>query len=353
MVLGPLMLDVTATTLSAEERDLLQHPLVGGVILFARNYESRTQLAELTRAIHELRTPQLLIAVDHEGGRVQRFRHEFTALPPLARLGDIYRQDEQRAVHAATELGWLMAAELRATGVDFSFAPVLDLYSRHSLVINDRAFDADPEVVGRLAQAYVRGMHAAGMSAVGKHFPGHGTVVADSHHELPVDPRSFYDISTKDLVPFRLLAQAGIEGVMPAHILFPEVDSVPVGYSKVWLDDILRQNLGFQGTIFSDDLSMAGALGVGTAVERARRALGAGCDMILICNDRKSVEGVVAGFKPVRSPLTQVRLMRMHGRKSSLSEQELCHDERWRAATEFVARFEDAPSLGLGDDSPA
>jgi beta-N-acetylhexosaminidase len=353
MVLGPLMIDLHGPVLAPEERELLKHPLVGGVILFSRNYESREQLAALTAAIHAVRSPGLLIAVDHEGGRVQRFRAEFTELPALHRLSEEYARDPDSACELATELAWLMAVELRTVGVDFSFAPVLDLYNGHSRVINDRAFHAEPEVVARLAQAYLRGMHAAGMAAVGKHFPGHGTVVADSHHELPVDRRSFYDLTTRDLLPFRMLAAAGIDAFMPAHILFPEIDAVPVGYSKIWLEQILRKNLEFQGAIFSDDLSMSGAMIAPTALERARLALAAGCDMCLVCNDRPAVEAVLGGLKLGPSPLTQVRLMRMHGRAVPVAAGGLEHDARWRNAVALAARLDVEPALDLGDDAPA
>ncbi len=353
MVLGPLMIDLAGPELDAAERDLLRHPLVGGVILFSRNYQSRRQLTALTREIHALRTPRLLIAVDHEGGRVQRFRDEFTALPPMRTLGAAFAGDPEQALAFATELGWLMAAELRAVGLDFSFAPVLDLYASHSQIINDRAFDPDPDVVARLAQAWVRGMHAAGMAAVGKHFPGHGSVVADSHHELPVDERSRDDLDRRDLRPFRVLCAAGIEGIMPAHIVFPAVDSAPVGYSRIWIEHILRGELGFQGAVFSDDLAMAGAAVDGSYVERARRALGAGCDMLLICNQRPAVMAVLAGLGTEPQPLSQVRLMRMHGRPGALGESELATSARRAAVVATLASVAPAPMLALGDDAPA
>ena len=322
MSLGPLMVDIAGTALSSADRDVLSDPLVGGVILFTRNYESRAQLAALTEEIHRLRTPPLLIAVDHEGGRVQRFRPEFTALPALASIGTSYEREPHHALHLATETGWLMAAELRALGVDFSFAPVLDLYTDSSRVIRERAFHAEPAAVARLAQAFLRGMHSAGMAAVGKHFPGHGSVDADSHHELPRDPRQLSTIRHRDMQPFRLLVQAGIDALMPAHIVFPAVDAMPVGYSRVWLQDILRGELGFQGMLFSDDLSMSGAAIADSPIERAEMALAAGCDSCLLCNDRRAVEKVLGGlsFKP--QPLSVVRMMRMHGR-AALGEADL------------------------------
>lgn len=352
MSLGPLMIDLTGLVLSAEERELLRHPLVGGVILFSRNYESRAQLNALTAAIHALRTPRLLIAVDHEGGRVQRFRAGFSELPALFRLGQWYDKAPAEALQLAAELGWLMASELRAAEVDFSFAPILDLYTPHSRIINERAFHAAPDVVARLAQAYVRGMHAAGMAAVGKHFPGHGSVTADSHHELPVDRRELFTLRNRDLIPFRLLAAAGIEGMMPAHILFPAVDSVPVGYSQIWLQQILRQELEFRGAIFSDDLSMSGAAIASSFVERAHLAFEAGCDMALICNDRSAVVQVLDRLERPVQPLSQVRLMRMHGRRSDGAGDWLQHPRR-ATALAALQTLEPAPTFALGDDAPA
>ncbi len=352
MALGPLMIDIAGLALDEGDREVLRHPLVGGVILFSRNYADRSQLAALCAELHALRTPPLLVAVDHEGGRVQRFRSGFTELPPMARLGEVYTRAPRMALTLATELGWLMAAELRAVGVDFSFAPVLDLYTTTSRVINDRAFHAEPEAVGRLAQAFMRGMHEAGMAAVGKHFPGHGSVNADSHHELPIDRRPLSRIRHRDLVPFRLLCAAGIEGIMPAHLLFPQVDNVPVGYSTRWLAGVLRGELGFQGAIFSDDLSMSGAATGANHVERARRALAAGCDMCLLCNDRPAAVRVLHDLELTPEPLSVVRLMRMHGRHA-LGERALAGAPRHATAVRAVAQLGEDPSLELGDDAPA
>jgi beta-N-acetylhexosaminidase len=352
MSLGPLMIDLDGLALTFEERELLQHPLVGGVILFSRNYESRAQLGALTSEIHSLRRPRLLIAVDHEGGRVQRFRQEFTELPALHRLGEHYTQSPREALAMATDLGWLMAAELRASEIDFSFAPILDLYSARSRVINDRAFHAQPETVARLGQAYMRGMHAAGMAAVGKHFPGHGTVDADSHHELPIDRRGLQALRTRDLLPFRLLIAAGMEGIMPAHILFSSVDSVPVGYSKVWIEGVLRSELGFVGAVFSDDLSMSGAAVTASHVERTHLALAAGCDMCLICNDRRAVVRVLEQVTVAPNPLAQVRLMRMHAR-GSISMSEVLANPQYANARRALRALESAPTLALGDDTSA
>ena len=352
MSLGPLMVDLAGVSLDAAEREILAHPLVGGVILFSRNFVSRAQLAALTADLHAVRSPALLVAVDHEGGRVQRFRAGFTELPAMAALGALYERTPAPALALAVEVGWLLAAELRAVGVDFSFAPVLDLYTSNSRVIRERAFHADPSVVARLAQAFVRGMHAAGMAAVGKHFPGHGTVTADSHHELPVDGRDLAQVRQRDLLPFRLLCAAGIEAIMPAHILFPAVDAVPVGYSSVWLRDVLRGELGFQGMIFSDDLSMSGAAQTHDPVARARLALAAGCDMGLLCNDRPAVERVLDQLQVPATPLSLVRMMRMHGRPG-LAEAPLMATPRRAQICAQLAALAVAPSLALGDDAPA
>jgi beta-N-acetylhexosaminidase len=346
------MVDLEGTSVSAEERTILRHPLVGGVILFSRNYESRAQLSALTQKIHGLRSPRLLIAVDQEGGRVQRFRHEFTELPPLFRLGLQYDLLPREAIAMATDLGWLMAAELRAADVDFSFAPVLDLYSAQSRVINERALHAVPATVARLGQAYVRGMRAAGMAAVAKHFPGHGTVDADSHHELPIDRRTLATIRERDMRPFRLLIAAGIEGVMPAHILFPAVDSVPVGYSRIWIEDILRKELQFSGAVFSDDLSMSGAAVAGSHVERMHMALAAGCDMCLICNNRLAVLRILDEVTLDPNPVSQVRLMRMHARGTTTLADITAHP-RHVSAQLALQTLAPSPTLALGDDAPA
>jgi beta-N-acetylhexosaminidase len=312
------MLGLENPALSAEERELLQHPLVGGVILFSRNYHSPDQLGALLDSIHAVRQPRLLVAVDHEGGRVQRFRDGFTRLPAVRRLGDCYDSDPKRAKQLARTTGWLMAAELRAVGVDFSFAPVLDLDYGISTVIGDRAFHSDPRAVSELAQAYLHGMHKAGMEAVGKHFPGHGNVAADSHHELPIDQRAYADLAAADLVPFARLVEYGLAGIMPAHVVYTAVDDQPAGFSNRWLQDILRQQLGFQGVIFSDDLDMAGAGVAGTPPERAQAALAAGCDMVLACNDRAAAIAILDGLHYSPDPATHLRLIRFHGHSGDI-----------------------------------
>lgn len=343
------MLDLTGLQLQPEERDRLRHPLVGGVILFSRNYLDPQQLAALVHDIHILRTPPLLVSVDHEGGAVQRFRQGFVALPPCAALGRLYDGDRRRGLQAAADLGWLMAAELRAVGVDFSFAPVLDLGRGLSRVINDRAFHADPEGVTALAHAYIRGMHRAGMAAVGKHFPGHGSVEADSHHEVPVDPRPYDAIEALDLVPFARLAGSGLAALMPAHVIYDAVDPRPAAFSRVWLQEVLRRRLGFQGCLFSDDLSMAGAAVAGDLTARARAALSAGCDMVLVCNDPRGAAELLDRLADSHEPLSQVRLMRMHGRRAP-DWAALHRDPDWVRAAALAESLGPERELALGDD---
>jgi beta-N-acetylhexosaminidase len=296
--LGPVVLDVAGLELAADEREMLGHPLVGGVILFARNYASPGQLDALTTAIHAVRRPALLIAVDHEGGRVQRFVDGFTRLPPMRSLGRLYDRQPELAVNLAGAIGVVLAAELRAHGVDFSFAPVLDIDFGSSSVIGDRAFHATAAGVAALAAGLVGGMSRMGMGAVGKHFPGHGYVRADSHHEVPIDDRELATIEADDLGPYRALVGKGLAGVMPAHVIYPRVDSRPAGFSPVWLKDILRRRLGFEGIVFSDDLSMEGASVAGGIVERGHAALDAGCDMVLVCNARDAARRLLDGLGP-------------------------------------------------------
>jgi len=283
--LGPAVIDVLGTALTEDDRSRLRHPAAGGVILFSRNYETPEQLCALTEEIEKLREPALPICVDHEGGRVQRFRDGFSAIPPMRELGRLWDRDRAAAKETARAIAYIVGAELAAHGVDFSFAPVLDLDYGASSVIGDRALHFDPTAVGELGACIVQGFAEAGMGAVGKHFPGHGYAEADSHVAVPRDERKFADIARKDLVPFRMCIEAGLAAVMPAHVIYSEVDSEPAGYSRRWLHEVLRGKLGFQGIIFSDDLSMEGAGVAGGIPERAHAALAAGCDMVLLCND--------------------------------------------------------------------
>ncbi|BFM16100.1 beta-N-acetylhexosaminidase [Maricurvus nonylphenolicus] len=291
MSLGPLILDLEGTVLTDEERELLLHPMVGGVIIFARNIENYTQLTSLLSAIRECRS-ELLICVDQEGGRVQRCRDGFTRIPAMQSFHQLHCDDPAKAEQLAEDCGWLLASEVIACGFDFSFAPVLDVDDNHCSVIGDRAFSHEPERVAQLGRAFIRGMQDAGMSVTGKHFPGHGSVVADSHLELPVDTRSWEAIAEHDLVPFQALSKT-LDAVMPAHILFDQIDDQPVGFSSRWLKGVLRKQLAFEGVIFSDDLTMEGASVVGSYEERARLALEAGCDSVLVCNNRQGAKAVL------------------------------------------------------------
>ena len=295
---GPVFLGIEGVELTAADRERLAHPLTGGVILFARNFAAPAQIRTLAATIHALRMPHLLIAVDHEGGRVQRFREGFTAIPAMRTLGEAWDRNVEAAAREAMRLGFTFGSELRACGVDFSFAPVLDLDYGASAVIGDRALHRNPNAVAHLAVALREGLRAAGMATVGKHFPGHGFVAADSHAELPVDRRSLVELFAEDLVPFAALVRNGIEGIMPAHVTYPAVDSEPAGYSHKWLREILRKKLGFDGLVFSDDLGMAGALGAGDIVARADKSLVAGCDMVLACNDFAGADALLDRWSP-------------------------------------------------------
>ena len=347
MSLGQVMLGIGGFSLTAEERELLRHPKVGGVILFTRNFHDLAQLRALVAEIHSLRQPQLLIAVDQEGGRVQRFRGEFTRLPAVGNLAARYDQDPRRARELAETSGWLMAAELRAVGVDISFAPVLDLGRGVSEIIGNRAFHGEPEAVATLAQSYVRGMRRAGMAATGKHFPGHGSVAADSHLELPEDPRPWNDILMEDLIPFERLMHAGIEAMMTAHVIYSQVDPLPASFSRFWVDEVLRKRFRFEGVVFSDDLGMEAARCVGGYPEGALAALEAGCDMILLCNNPDQC-GPVLDALPEPSPVSAMRLAHLHGRQAPDWEA-LRASREWRAAVTAVQGYDPdrAPELDL------
>ena len=315
MPLGPVVLDPQGVVLSEDDRRRMLHPAAGGVVLFSRSYQNPGQLQALTQEIRALREPQLLIGVDHEGGRVQRFKEGFTALPPMRALGRLWDRDREAGRAAAHAAGYVIAAELAAHGLDFSFTPVLDLDYGSSTVIGDRALHFDPLATSSLAAALIGGLDEGGMPAVGKHFPGHGYAAADSHVAVPIDDRPLAEIRRKDLPPYVAAIKAGLAAVMPAHVVYPRVDSVPAGYSRVWLQDVLRTQLGFGGLIFSDDLSMEGARSAGNIGARARVALAAGCDMVLLCNDPRGQERLLDALAdvPLATPDRAQRMRRRGG----------------------------------------
>ncbi|HJW54788.1 MAG TPA: beta-N-acetylhexosaminidase [Burkholderiaceae bacterium] len=330
---GPVMLDVVGTSLSEADIRRIRHPLTGGVILFARNYRDRKQLTALTEAIHAAR-PGIVIAVDHEGGRVQRFRTDgFTILPPMRKLGELWDRDVLAAMKASTDVGYVLASELRACGIDLSFTPVLDLDFGSSGVIGDRSFHRDARVVALLAKSLNHGLALAGMANCGKHFPGHGFAEADSHVAVPVDERSLVDILAEDAAPYGWLGMS-LEGVMPAHVIYPKVDSKPAGFSKKWLS-ILRKDMGFQGVIFSDDLSMEGASVAGSVTDGAHAALAAGCDMVLICNSPDKADQLLSGLKIKKTAAAEksiARLASLVRRIPALPWDALQSDVRYQAA---------------------
>ncbi|QSX78229.1 beta-N-acetylhexosaminidase [Agrilutibacter solisilvae] len=288
-----LVIGVAGTELTAQERDWLQNDACAGVILFSRNFASKAQVAELSQAIREAAPRPQLVCVDQEGGRVQRFREGYSALPPLEPFGRLYASDPQAALQMAEEHAWLMASEVRATGVDLSFAPVVDL-GRGNRAIGNRAFSEDPQVVAEFTRAYVRGMHAAGMAATLKHFPGHGSVLEDTHFDDAVDPRTLEQMQALDLVPFVAGIQAKADAVMMAHVVYPAVSPEPAGYSKVWIQDILRAQMGFRGVVFSDDIGMAAAFSAGGIKARVDAHLDAGCDVVLVCHPELVEESLAA-----------------------------------------------------------
>jgi beta-N-acetylhexosaminidase len=329
-MLGPLVVDLQGVALTPHERARLRHPLVGQVILFSRNYESPAQLSELTREIHALRDPPLNICVDHEGGRVQRFRDGFSSIPPMSRLGELWDREVLVACRIAVSIGYLIAGELRGVGVDLTFAPVLDLAWGRSGVVGDRALHADPRVVSMLAAHLMHGFALAGMASCGKHFPGHGWAEADSHHEVPVDARPLKTILTQDAAPYGWLGLS-LASVMPAHVVYTQVDALPAGFSRRWIGQILRRDLGFSGAVFSDDLSMAGASVAGDLAARARAALQAGCDFILVCNDPEGVDRLLAELRWQPGDGFAQRLARIAPR-SPLAQRPLRDDAAYAAA---------------------
>jgi beta-N-acetylhexosaminidase len=312
-LIGPIMADIAGLELTSEDRRVLRHPLVGGVILFTRNYRDRAQLQTLCNELRALKKPRLLIAVDHEGGRVQRFRDGFTAIPPMRELGMLFERDPAAARKQARELGATIGRELAAFGIDLCFAPVLDIDNGLSKVIGNRAFAGDTELISTLARAFSAGLADAGMAATGKHFPGHGAVVADSHLELPVDSRAFAEIEATELAPFQALIADGIPSLMMAHVRYTEIDQTPASLSKIWIASYLRRILGYRGAVFCDDLSMGGAAAMGGMKERALMALSAGCDMLPVCNDRPALLQLLKdlrGLKP--SPAKSARLKKLY-----------------------------------------
>ncbi|MGC9385317.1 MAG: beta-N-acetylhexosaminidase [Hydrogenovibrio sp.] len=338
MPLGCVMVDIEGIELQTQEAERLLDPLVGGVILFTRNFESMAQLEALTDQIHALRHPRLLIGVDHEGGRVQRFREGFTRLPAMGLLGDVFHCSAQEAQAMAETVGWMMATELLAVGVDFSFAPVVDLDYGDSRVIGDRSFDRDPVIVGQLALSVMQGMKKAGMASVAKHFPGHGYIQADSHLEVALDARDFNTIARTDLQPFLKLIEHGVQAVMPAHVRYPQVDDWPAGFSSVWLQEVLRGQCHFDGAIISDDLSMHAAAAYGEAPERVSLALKAGCDLVLVCNDSMAADAVLSRVRWESDAASHARLIRLHG-KGTLRRHQLLTNPLWQSAAARIEHF--------------
>lgn len=337
--LGPVMLDLDGCCLSDEDRLLLQHPLAGGIILFTRNFESVKQLDELIEEIKALRDPALLIVVDHEGGRVQRFKETFTVIPALNVLGKKYDENTNIALQDAETFGWLTAIELLAFGIDFSFTPVLDVDYGVSQVIGDRAFHSSPEIIAELAAAYIKGLHKAGMSSTGKHFPGHGGVTADSHTDIPVDDRDLDILLSKDIIPFKYLIPDYLDAIMPAHVIYKQINDKPAGFSSYWLKDMLRDKLGFNGIIFSDDLDMQGASCISdNYTVRAQTALKAGCDMVLVCNNREAAKDVLDNLVYNVTDNSSEHLLKMRG-KEVMSWGALIKTKEWQQAVAVILGY--------------
>lgn len=340
------MVDLEGTAISNTERELLLKPEVGGVILFTRNFDSVAQITDLVDEIHNIRSPKLLVSVDHEGGRVQRFRKGFSKIPAAAIYAKVAKDDIEKARRLAENAGWLMAVELRACGIDFSFAPVLDLAHGLSGVIGDRAFHYKPETVATLAYAFMHGMNKAGMQAVGKHFPGHGGVVEDSHVAMPVDHRQLEELLNSDVIPFQYMIENKLAAIMPAHVIYDNVDEKPAGYSSFWIQNVLRQRFDFQGVIFSDDLSMEAACVAGGYGERADAALKAGCDMALVCNHLDGAIEAAEYLKGYSDPASQLRLVRMHG-TNGMTWSQLKQDNHWQEISDQIKALNDSPDLEM------
>jgi beta-N-acetylhexosaminidase len=338
--MGPVMIDVQGTSLSQEDKEILQHPLVGGLIFFTRNYHSPEQITELSAQIRTVAKKPLLLAVDHEGGRVQRFRDGFSLIPAMGSLWQMAEENLARAKVLAKQSGILMALEVQAVGIDISFAPVLDI-NNISDVIGDRSFHREADYVTELAEAFISGLHSVGMKATGKHFPGHGSVKADSHIDLPIDIRSKAEIFQQDLMPFKqLIAKGKVDALMPAHVIFPDIDSQAVGFSRYWLQNILREQLGFNGVIFSDDLSMEGAASVGGYIERAEAAQSAGCDMLLLCNNRQGCIEVLDGANITSLQASSARLTHLLKDPShSVSWSTLSTNQKWQEASQLLNNY--------------
>lgn len=325
--LGPLMLDLAGLALTDHERELIAHRHVGGLILFSRNYHDPDQLQQLIAQVRGVR-PDIIIAVDQEGGRVQRFKQGFSRLPPMGIFGAMYESEPEKALTLTRDCGWLMATEILSFNIDISFAPVLDLDFGVSEVIGDRAFNRDPEKVIQLAGAFIKGMNAAGMAATGKHFPGHGYVAGDSHTDIPIDSRTYSEIENCDLIPFKALIAEGLSGIMPAHVIYNSCCEKPAGFSKFWVQKQLREKFGFDGVVFSDDLSMEGATVAGSYESRAKAAIDAGCDMVLVCNNREGAKAVIAALEKINFTPDQQRLKKLAG-KPQLSYPQLKTNRRW------------------------
>jgi beta-N-acetylhexosaminidase len=344
--LGPLMIDLRGKTLAADEREWLQSPLVGGVILFTRNFESVAQLRELVADIHAARQPPLLVTVDQEGGRVQRFREPFFRLPPFRALGRLYDEERDLALKTAAACGWLMAAELRAVGVDLSFSPCVDLDRGLAEVIGDRALHREAVAVAALARRFAAGAKKAGMAITAKHFPTHAGAHSDSHTEFAVDKRELVDLDD-DLRPYRDLIRNGLQAVMVAHVSFPAVDSRPASLSSWWIGTYLRGELDFKGAVISDDLSMTGASVVGSVATRVRLALDAGCDLVLVCNAPDEIPAVLEALQGYVNPAGQLRLTRLHGRGGDFDWESLHASAEWQKASALAASVRARPQLTL------